>query len=85
MCICLLQPVTFIVGSHGATQSSLNSANWCVHGSSSAVSLRVLHNILSCNILSLQEETGYLRKNMVVLKFSVRPSSYYQKCKDLTL
>ena len=86
MCICLLQPVTFLVGSRGATGSSTNSVNWCVHGNSSDLSLGA--SLISCLLIFtkwLQEETGYLRENTVVLKFSVRPLNYYQKCKDLTL
>ena len=86
MCICLIQPVTFLVGSRGATGSSTNSANWCVHGNSSDLSLGA--SLISCLLTFtkwLQEETGYLRENTVVLKFSVRPLNYYQKCKDLTL
>ena len=33
----------------------------------------------------LQGESGFLRENAVMLKFSVRALSYYQKCQDLTL
>lgn len=32
---CLLQPLTLLMGSRGDTESSMNSANWYVHGSSS--------------------------------------------------